>query len=250
MEETWRDVVGYEGLYIVSSYGKVVSTPKLLRTPSTTFMSKPREISQSESKGGYLRVGLTKDGAQKHLFVHRIVAEAFIGIRRDMTVNHKDENKRNNHADNLEYMSRADNVRYGTGATRSAQRRKELSVGGVPVNQYTIDGRFVRRYKSGVNAMEVNGWKGSGADIFLCCDRKHHTAYGYIWRRDGDTDTSFVVKKYTKKIIQMSLNGDFIAEYESIREASDKCGAQRGHICSCCKGKRTKAGGYTWKYKD
>lgn len=249
MEEIWKDVVGYEELYKVSNLGRIKSLPKRKFTPSVSFFTVERICIPREYKGGYLRVSLSKNKKQKLVFVHRIVAEAFLGVRSDLTVNHKDENKKNNRADNLEYMTRADNVRYGTGIERSAKQRKERTVGGVPVNQYTLEGRFVKRYESGSVAMRENEWSGSSSDIFLCCDRKHHTAYGFIWRRDGDTDTSFTIKKTSKKVLQMSMTGEFIAEYDSIQEASEKCGIQRGHICSCCRGKRRQTGGYVWKYK-
>ena len=50
-------------------------------------------------------------------------------------------------------------------------------------------------------------------------------------------------------ILQYSKDGKFIAEYPSIMEAERQTGCNRGHICSCCKGKRKSTGGYIWKYK-
>ena len=53
----------------------------------------------------------------------------------------------------------------------------------------------------------------------------------------------------TKPILQFSKNGEFIAEYPSTREAERQTGCNRGHICSCCKGKRKSTGGFIWEYK-
>ena len=52
----------------------------------------------------------------------------------------------------------------------------------------------------------------------------------------------------TKPIIQFSKNGELIAEYSSIHEASRQTGCNASHICSCCKGKYKSAGGFIWKY--
>ena len=51
-----------------------------------------------------------------------------------------------------------------------------------------------------------------------------------------------------KPILQFSKDGEFIAEYPSIMEASRQTGCNQGHICDCCKGKRKSAGGFIWKY--
>lgn len=53
----------------------------------------------------------------------------------------------------------------------------------------------------------------------------------------------------TKPILQFSKNGELIAEYSSLTEASRQTGCSASHICTCCKGKRKSCGGYIWKYK-
>ena len=53
-----------------------------------------------------------------------------------------------------------------------------------------------------------------------------------------------------KPILQFSKNGELIAEYPSIREASRQTVCNAPHICSCCKGKRKYCGGFIWKYKE
>ena len=72
--EIWKDVVGYEGLYQVSNYGRV----KSLERKINNRIYEERIISQEKSKDGYLRVDLHKDGNRKHKKVHRLVAQAFI----------------------------------------------------------------------------------------------------------------------------------------------------------------------------
>ncbi len=250
MEEVWKDVVGYEMLYKVSSFGRIVSLPKIMKTPTTQYLTKTREITQKKDKGGYFRVGLTKDGVRRQHFVHRLVAEAFLGVNRIMTVNHKDEDKSNNHVENLEYMTRAENVRYGTGVKRASKSRMENPYNAVAVNQYTTDGRFVARYKSGMDAIRALGKMGCSSGIVECCRREHHTAFGYVWRFDGDVDTSFTKSTNARAVVRCDLNGNPIQEFPSLEAASNKCKVSKAHICDCCRGNRAKAGGSKWKYKD
>lgn len=55
--------------------------------------------------------------------------------------------------------------------------------------------------------------------------------------------------KHQKEIIQLTLDGIKICEYNSIKEANKKTGISNGNIVSCCKGNRPSAGGYLWRYK-
>ena len=52
------------------------------------------------------------------------------------------------------------------------------------------------------------------------------------------------------QVLQFSKDGEFIAEYPSIKEAERQTGCNKGGICNCCKGNRKSAGGYIWKYKE
>lgn len=93
-----RQCVGYEGLYVVTQSGEVYGLPKRGR--------KLRRLKPVENmKGGYLRVSLSKDGDDKLVSIHRLVAEAYIPNHQNMPmVNHMDGNKKNNHVDNLEWV--------------------------------------------------------------------------------------------------------------------------------------------------
>lgn len=95
--EAWKDVVGYEGIYEVSSNGNIRNNKlQLLKL-------------QAHSQG-YLSVGLYKNGKGTNLLVHRLVAIAFLYNSRFPIVNHKDGNKTNNHTDNLEWCNNSHNI--------------------------------------------------------------------------------------------------------------------------------------------
>lgn len=173
-KEIWADIKGYEGLYQVSTYGRVRSI-NYRHSGCTKFLK------QIKNKFGYFRVMLYKDGVKRRLFyVHCLVAEAFIpNWFDDCDVNHRDEDKTNNHISNLEYCDRKYNVNYGT---RNRRISTKLTNGKMSkqVLQYTKDGDFVKEWSS---VHEINRQKGYDCShIFKCCSNKRKSAYGFIWK--------------------------------------------------------------------
>ena len=127
MEEIWKDISGFNGKYKISNFGRVKSFHN-----NKELMLKP-----SVSHYGYPRVTLYYNGISKYYEIHRLVALYFIpNINNLPCVNHKDENKLNNHADNLEWCSILYNVNYGTrnerisvnnkGKPKSEEHRKNM----------------------------------------------------------------------------------------------------------------------------
>lgn len=111
-----KDIAGYEGLYAVTSCGKVWSYKK------QSFLS------QGKHNGGYLVVALSKNGMRKMYYVHRLVACAFIENPQKLAqVNHKNENKTDNYINNLEWCDSKYNNNYGTHIERSTKKQKKKS---------------------------------------------------------------------------------------------------------------------------
>ncbi|WP_417140580.1 NUMOD4 domain-containing protein [Phocaeicola coprocola] len=100
--EIWKPIKDYEGLYEVSSLGRIKSMPKkFIRNGAVTHFEE-KILTPSDSHG-YRSVVLTKNGIHKTHSVHRLVALAFIQNPNNYTqINHKDENKSNNRVENLE----------------------------------------------------------------------------------------------------------------------------------------------------
>ena len=115
-EEIWRPVVGYEGLYEVSSYGRVKSVDRYVKTCYEAYkLQKGKILSLVKDKDGYLRVFLFCNGKGHRKFAHRLVAQAFIQNPNNFPIiNHKDEDKTNNSVDNLEWCDSKYNNTYGT----------------------------------------------------------------------------------------------------------------------------------------
>lgn len=108
MEEIWKDIKGYEGLYQISNLGNVKSLNRKIKNRKCVELIKKPSVLR-----GYLKVSLCKYGEIKYYFIHRLVAETFIPNPEKLScVNHKDCNPSNNRVDNLEWCSYVDNNNY------------------------------------------------------------------------------------------------------------------------------------------
>lgn len=169
MEEIWKDIVGYEGRYQVSSLGNVMHIGRGLLKP------------QKHGKG-YLSVWLY-DGHNnsKQFDIHRLVANMFIPNPNGLLeVNHIDEDKENNCVLNLEWCSHKYNSSYGDRGEKisSANTNGKRSR---PIEQYSLDGKLVAVYPS-LQEASRNGY--SASNICRCAkgDPKYSHAYGYKWQ--------------------------------------------------------------------
>lgn len=117
MEEIWKDIEGYEGLYQVSNFGRVKSLDRL---DSANHKLKGKLKSTSIRPNGYVNVILYKNSQRKGYSVHRLVAETFIpNPEQKPQVNHKDEDKTNNTVLNLEWATNKENVNHGNRTTKA-----------------------------------------------------------------------------------------------------------------------------------
>lgn len=141
MEEIWKPIPHYEGLYEVSSLGRVRALDRFLTFncngreqtqlfPGHMVSTYPDRGSISPLNGSYyLMLCLNKNGKPHRERVHRLVALAFIPNPDHLPcVNHKDEDKLNNSIDNLEWCSYEYNNAYGTAQERGHKTRIETGV--------------------------------------------------------------------------------------------------------------------------
>lgn len=125
MQETWRDVPGYEGLYQVSNQGNVRSVDRLVIDTNRKRLYKGKQLNPILDRKGYKFVILSRQGRLKNMKVHRLVAMAFIPNPENYPeINHKDENKVNNFVENLEWCTTQYNTSYGTRAARMVATKR------------------------------------------------------------------------------------------------------------------------------
>lgn len=176
MEEIWKDIVGYEGLYQVSNLGRVRSLDRYVLHKQSVRKLHKGCIMNPYRITGYPAVHLSKDGQKKGFLVHRLVATAFIPNPNNLPeVNHKDESRTNNIVDNLEWCTVLENNVYGTKIERQTAKIRK------PVLQYDLSGNFIKEWQSAVAAEREIAGKFTSA-IMKCASGTNKTAYGYIWQ--------------------------------------------------------------------
>lgn len=170
MEEVWKDIYGYEGLYQVSNLGRVKSLAKYDRIGRyRTECIK----SQVDNGNGYLVVNLKIDGIQKMSTVHRLVAESFIpNPNNKRCINHIDGNKKNNNVNNLEWVTHSENMIHAVkhGLCNHRNGRKVLCV---ELNKVFYSIKDAERWV---------GVKGSRISSVCNLKRGCKTCGGYHWR--------------------------------------------------------------------
>lgn len=173
MEEIWKDIPGYEGMYQVSNMGRVMSMDYM-----HTGKRKIRKL--GTTRDGYNIVELWLNGENKTYLVHRLVWIAFNGpIPEGMEVNHISEDKTDSSLSNLNLLSKSQNIRWGTRTERMVKNRTGY---GKPktVYQYDLEGNFIREWESGCEIRRQLGY--SQGNIASCCRGELDKAYGYKWK--------------------------------------------------------------------
>ena len=114
MKKEWKEIKGYEGKYIISNYGEIISLPRYKENKSKMQYVEPREICKYvNKKNGYVYVQLWNNAEYKNIRLHRLVAEHFIEkVEGKEQINHIDGNKQNNRADNLEWCTCRENIQH------------------------------------------------------------------------------------------------------------------------------------------
>jgi len=186
MEEIWRSVVGYEGLYEVSNCGRVKGVDRIVIMINNKVKINRRVkgsfLTPKKTRHGYLGVNLYGPDRRVSFCVHRLVAMAFVpNPEKKSQVNHIDGDKTNNNEWNLEWNTPSENRKHAYAIGLSINLKGSEAKDAVPISQFTRDGVWVRDWGSHSEASQKTGFLRS--NISACTLGKVKTAYGFIWRK-------------------------------------------------------------------
>lgn len=174
MQEIWKDIKGYEGLYQVSNLGRVKSLYRKIKTINGYVKTvRQKLLKQTIDDTGYYVVSLWKNNKHIRPHIHRLVAENFIiNIENKPCINHIDGNKLNNNVLNLEWCTAKENNIHAYENGLNPSRKK--------VNQYDLNGKYIKTWNS---IREANRFYKT-SHISECCNNNsnRNITKGYIWR--------------------------------------------------------------------
>lgn len=191
-KERWYGVKGYEGLYQYSNFGNVKTVERIVQFGKQKRIVKERILNQCTNRG-YKQVILSKNGVEKTLKVHRIVAEGLIpNPDNKPEVDHKDTHRDNNCVWNLRWVTKKENSNNPISKQHNSERQKgEKSVlysktgkqhhSSKPVLQFDLDGNFIKEWECAMQVQREIGIK--FGNVCDCCRHYPHrnTAGGYKW---------------------------------------------------------------------
>lgn len=191
MEEIWKDIDGFNGVYQVSTLGRVKSVERIRKGKANgTVLVKEKILKFKRDKDGYMECSLCtgKHRTMKYYRVHRLVAQAFISNPNNYPIiNHKNEIKDDNRVENLEWCTQQYNTEYSWAK---------------PILQFSKTGEFIKKWKSCAEIERELGLYHSS--IQKCCIGKNKSSGGFKWGYADDYERIpfkvFDIEIYRKRV--------------------------------------------------
>ena len=179
--EIWKDIKGYEGLYQVSSLGRVRSIDHYRKSGKGGYIIKGKVLKQNfDGKKRYLHVILSKGKKTRTVQVHTLVGKHFVeGYKKGLEIDHIDTITTNNKVSNLKWVTRSENMR--NPITYKKTIKHHIEVQSIPVIGINIQNGSKLEFPS-VREAKRNGFKGIGENIH----GRAKQCKGYIWRYADD----------------------------------------------------------------
>lgn len=176
--EVWKDVPNYEGIYKASNFGRIKMVKRTLTDSLGKKINKKEHILKPRTGNRYYMIALYKNGKREDLLLHRLIAQTFIPNPENKPfVNHKDENCFNNCSDNLMWCTQKENMNWGTINERMSKNSKSKR----KVNQYDMDGNFIKQWDCMTDFYKSKGLK-LKTGIIECCKGRRQSHMGYKWK--------------------------------------------------------------------
>lgn len=227
MEEIWKDIPGFEGLYQVSTYGRVRSFKSFHKATPYIMKTDPHRYGPRV----YQQIQLSSNSKTYTIGIHRLVALAFISrVEGKNCIDHIDGNPSNNRVENLRWCTHKENMNNPITRERERQAIYKNPVYGHRLSDET---------KAKISQSRMGKYRGTENPFY----GKKHT-----------DETKKKMSEYRTKfggipIVQLSLSGDYIRQWQGSTYAARELGiSSASSITECCRGKRKTIGGYKWKY--
>lgn len=253
MEETevWKDVgivrgIDFTGYFEASTFGNVRSLDRTVECKDgKTKNIKGKTLNPKTYPNGYLFVELSRNGRTIPVLVHRLVLQTFKPNPNPELypcVNHKYENKTNNHLCNLEWCDYQYNNNYGSHAKR---RLESFLLRFIPIVQLDFDGNIINVYYSTEEINKTKVYKPYGITQIINCQK--YIYQGYFWIRLNEYNeltqnellnlikstkrkTQRSQSKHKDPIVILDRQGKFVKQVNSIKEAASFIGCNRNLI--------------------
>lgn len=222
--EEWRDVVGYEGLYQISSLGRI----KRLVSPKC---KKERLLAITKDLNhGYCRVMLSKENKARRFLIHRLLAEHFIpNPENKPCIDHINGIRDDNRLENLRWCTHLENNNFPLAKRNNSIAHKELAQDEQwrKKNIEAVKRAMARpEVRKKISESRKKNWRDPK---YLAMQKERH---------------------FKRAVLQFSLDMKFINEFASVNEASRNTGINISSIVRSCKRKNKMAGNYIWRYKN
>jgi hypothetical protein len=156
--EVWKPIPDYEGIYEVSSWGRVKGLSRMVGHRVKGFLKKnPEKILTNHIRGTYEFVNLYKNNLRNPQNINVLVAKVFLkDYKESLLVNHKDKNKLNNYYKNLEMVSSRENVTFSVNKNTTSSNYV-----GAYVSYKTVNGKSYKQIHSEISILGKKIWLGS-----------------------------------------------------------------------------------------
>lgn len=216
MEEIWKPIEGFEGIYEVSNLGRVKSLDRIIKYDSRQYVNKfgtivnknastmqiPGKIRKlGKDFDGYPEIHLqANDGRSKYCRVHRLVAQAFIPNPDNLPqVDHIDGNRANNCVDNLRWCTAKQNVHYAMDRLGNWSKSREYT--SKKLYAYNKDGQCVSEYES-LKACSIALGKCDNGSALVIQKKRHRPYKSLCFIYEDELDQIEDLDQYIKDVFK------------------------------------------------
>lgn len=169
MAEIWKDIENFEGLYQISSKGRIRRITKTRKKLLKLYLD--------IKIGGYYTATLCKNSKRTNVKVHQIVAKHFIANPENKPqIDHINANRTDNRVENLRWVTHKENMNNPLTIINNIKTHRKLMK---PIVQMTADGHFKQIYRSQKHAALMNGK--IYQSIYAYCKHKCNDPSGDKW---------------------------------------------------------------------